>query len=607
VAPAVERIVRHCLEKQPGQRFQSAQDIAFDLASISAISSTTTSPVKGVPRRRWALPALTTLLAVAAVLGLSVWLRSNTGDLHPKLHRITFRRGTIWGARFTPEGNLIYSASWEDKPPELFAAQSGSTESRPLEIKNSNILAIGASGELAVSTGMHFLEGFEYSGMLARAPQGGGAPRDIAGNVEYADWSPDGSSLVVVRRLAGKVRMEYPLGTVVYETPGWISHPRISPDGNLVAFLDHPFARDDAGAVAIVNRSGEKKTLSGNFISAQGLAWQPAGNEVWFTATTSGSSRELRAVTVSGKERLIYLGTGTLTIHDIFKDGRVLFSRDDMRAGMAGRGPGEDKEHDLSWHDWTVPHDISDDGKLIAFDETGEAGGETGAIYVRGSDGSAAIRLGEGRDPTLSADGKRALANNFPRRRDLLELPTGAGESRTITTGEVVANQAYFFPDGRQILEVGSSGAGHGRRLWVQDSQGGSPRAISPEGVEIRHRGCISPDGARVAARDPQGQLAIYAVADGTATPVFGRQDGDEPVHWTADGKSLLVGRPGNPSQVFIIELATGGRKLFKTLTSGDPTGLLDSSAPDFSRDLSSYVYSYTRITSDLYIVEGLK
>ena len=607
IAPALERIVRHCMEKQPAQRFQSAHDIAFDLETISGISGTTIAPVKAATQKRWTIPAMAGLAVLAVLFALGAWLRPNAADFHPKLHRITFRRGTIWGARFTPEGNLIYSAAWEGKPAEIFAAQSGSTESRSLEMKNANILAISTSGELAVSTNHHYSEGFEYSGMLARAPQGGGAPRDIADGVEYADWSPDGAALAIVRRVSGKVRMEYPLGKIVYETAGWVSHVRVSPDGTLVAFIDHPLARDDAGAVATVDRAGNKKKLSGDFVSAQGLAWQPGGREVWFTATTSGSSRELRAVTLSGKERLIYLGTGTLTLHDIFKDGRVLFSRDDMRAGMAGLAPGERTERDLSWHDWTVPRDISDDGKLVSFDETGEAGGETGAIYVRGSDGSPAVRLGDGRSPSLSPDGKRVLASNFPRRQDLLELPTGAGESRNIPTGEVQVHQAYFFPDGRHILGIGSTSAGHGLRLWVQDSQGGTPRAISPEGISVRYRGCIAPDGARVAARDPDGQLTIYSVADGTALAVPGRQDGDEPVQWTADGKALLVGRPGSPTQVFTIDLATGGRKLFRTLTALDPTGLIDNAAPDFSRDLGSYVYSYTRITSDLYIVDGLK
>lgn len=609
VAPALERIVRHCMEKQPGQRFQSAHDIAFDLETLSGIASTPATAASVTERKLRLGPAAVAAFAVLAlVVGLvAVWLRQTPTAIHPKLHRITFRRGTIWNARFTPDGNLIYGGAWEGRPIELFTTQSASTESRALGMPATDILAISASGELAVSTGRHAAEGFESTGMLARSPQGGGAPRDIADGVEFADWSPDGTTLAVVRRVGGKVRLEYPLGKVLYETAGWASHPRISPDGKLVAFIDHTYSRDDAGAIATVDQAGNKKILTGDFVSAQGLAWWPSGNEVWFTGTTSGSSRELRAVTLSGKERLVYLGTGTLTLQDIAKDGRVLFSRDDLRAGVVGLAPGETKERDLSWHDWTIPRDISDDGKLISFDETGEAGGETGALYVRSTDGSPAVRLGDGRSPSLSPDGKWVLALSPAARRGLIELPTGAGESRTIPTGEVQVHQAFFFPDERHILALGNVTGGHGLRLWVGDAAGGAPQPISPEGVAVGYRTCISPDGKLVAARDPEGKITIYPVSGGEPLRVPNTQPREIPVQWAPDGKALLVGTSEIPMNVFVIDLATGQRRLLKSFSLGDPTGLFDLFPPNFSRDLKSYAYSYTRITSDLYIVDGLK
>jgi Tol biopolymer transport system component len=312
-------------------------------------------------------------------------------------------------------------------------------------------------------------------------------------------------------------------------------------------------------------------------------------------------------VTLSGKERLIYLGTGTLTLQDIFKDGRVLVSRDDLRAGMLGLAPGETKERDLSWHDWTVTRDLSDDGKLVSFDETGEAGSETGGLYVRGTDGSPAVRLGDGRFPTLSPDGKRVLALTAGARRRLMELSTGAGESRTISTGDVQIQRAYFFPDSRHILELGSATGSHALRLWVQDSEGGTPRAISPEGANMVFRSCISSDNKHVAAQDPEGKITIYSVDGGAPVAVPSVQTGDVAIQWTPDGKALLVGRREVPARVFAINLSSGERKLFKTFSPADPTGLFANAPPQFSRDLKSYVYTYQRITSDLYIVDGLK
>jgi eukaryotic-like serine/threonine-protein kinase len=609
IAPALERIVRHCMEKQPGQRFQSAHDIAFDLETISSTASATAAPASAGARRsrlRQAAVAAVAVLVLAAGLA-AVWLRPTAPTAHPKLHRITFRRGTMWNARFTPVGSLIYGAAWEGRPIEVYAAQSGSTEARPLGMPMTDILAVSPSGELAVSTGRHAAEGFESVGMLARSPQGGGAPRDIVDGAEYADWAPDGENLCVVRRVGGKERLEYPLGKVLYETAGWASHPRISPDGKLVAFIDHTYARDDAGHIVTVDQAGNKHTLTIDFVSAQGLAWWPDGKEIWFTATTSGSSRELHAVTVDGKERLVYLGTGTLTLQDIYKDGRVLFARDDMRAGMIGLAPGETKERDLSWHDWTIPRDISNDGKLVSFDETGEAGGETGVIYVRGTDGSPAVRLGEGRAPTLSPDGKWVLALSRISSHGIQELPTGASESRTISLGDILAHQIYFFPDTRHILLLGNVAGGHGLRLWLSDVDGTKPHPISPEGVLVRYRSCISPDGKQVAARDPEGGISIYPVSGGDPIRVPNVQPREDAVHWTPDGKGLLVGTSEIPTNVYVIDLATGQRKPFKSFTLADPTGLFDLAPPSFSADLKNYVYSYNRITSDLYIVDGLK
>ena len=608
--PALERIVRHCMEKQPRQRFQSARDIAFDLESLSAVSGS--GPVTAASGKKssapWIRPAMIATAALVAGLIAGNWMHPTTPESQPRLHRVTFSRLTILGARFAPDGNMIYGASLDGKPPELFFAQSGSVESRPIGMQSTSILAVASSGELAVQTNPVLSQGFEYTGVLARAPQAGGAPRPIAEGVEFADCAPDGS-MAAVRRVGGKIRLEYPLGKVLYETAAWMSHPRISPDGSLVAFIDHQFARDDSGSVAIVDKTGKKTTLTSSpFVSAQGLAWRPDGKEIWFTATTSGSSRALRAVSLDKKERLVYLGTGTLTLHDIFKDGRVLFSRDDWRSGIAGMAPGASKERDLSWHDWTVARDITDDGKLVSFDETGEAGEDTGAIYVRGTDGSPAVRLGNGVTPNLSRDGKRVLAL-IPTngKRALMELPTGAGESHLIPTGDVQVQGAYFFDDGKRILEIGNAAGANGQRLWIQDMAGGTPKPISPEGVDTRLNGSISPDQSKIAAIDPQGLVTIYPVDGGTAVSVPGVQLGERPVRWLPDGNSLLIATYEAPNVIYEIELATGKRKPFRTMPIPEGLKAQDVGSPIFAKDFKSYVYAYTRIISDLYIVEGLK
>ena len=607
--PALERIVRHCMEKQPKQRFQSARDIAFDLESASTTSTSMIAAGGAKASAPWIKPAIAAVAVLCAGLALGMWMRPRSPEMHPTLHRITFSRLTILSARFTPDGNLIYGASLEGHPTELFFAQQGSVESRPIGMPSTNVLAIAPNGELAVQSNPVPTASFAYQGTLARAPQTGGAPRPISETVEYADWGPDGI-FAAVRLVGGKVRLEYPLGKVLYETAGWIGHPRISPDGTQVAFIDHPYARDDGGSVAIVDKTGQKKTLTTlGFVSAQGLAWHPQLNEIWFSATTFGSSRALYAVSPGRKERLVYLGTGTLTLHDISKDGRVLFSRDDWRSGTMGLAPGSSKERDLSWHDWTIDRDLTDDGKTVAFDETGEAGEATGAFYIRGTDGSPAIRLGNGIGPQLSRDAKKVLAMvpGPDGKRRLTELPTGAGESRIVSSGDVQVQMASYFPNGQRILMLGNAAGANGQRLWVQDGNDSKPRPISPEGVDTRMSGAIAPDGKTVAAVSPEGLITIYPVDGGEAKTVPGSTVGERPLKWLPDGRNLLTSRIETPNVVNEVELSTGKRKIFRTIPVPDGIRAEDLSAPLFSADFKSYVYAYTRIGSDLYVVEGLR
>ena len=186
-----------------------------------------------------------------------------------------------------------------------------------------------------------------------------------------------------------------------------------------------------AGTISVVDLKGKKSDLTERWASAFGAAWSPSGDEIWFTATATGFSRSLRGVTLSGKVRELLSAPGTLTLHDVGAGGRALISRDALRAGAIGLAPGENKERDLSWQDWTVPIDISEDGKLMLFIEAGEAGGGEYAVFSRDTNGTSAVRLGQGSGEALSPDGKWALVlrqNMSP--PDFVLLPTGVGQQQ---------------------------------------------------------------------------------------------------------------------------------------------------------------------------------
>jgi hypothetical protein len=284
---------------------------------------------------------------------------------------------------------------WRRKP-QLFSTRVESPGALRLALPDGIVEAISRTGEMLLLHDLRFSTGYARVGTLAQAPLSGGAPRDLLEDVAGADWSPDGASLAVVRAPGWRYRLEFPAGKILYETSGWISHPRVSPGGDAVAFLDHPLFGDDRGSVAVVDRAGKRRTLSDGWESEQGLVWSPPGDEIWFTATESGSNRALHAVALSGRRRVITSMVGTLTLQDIARDGRALVDHSNRRIGLLGLSAGQTKEQDLSWLDWSRAPILSEDGKTLVFTEEGEGGGAGYSVFLRKMDGSPPVRLGEG-------------------------------------------------------------------------------------------------------------------------------------------------------------------------------------------------------------------
>jgi len=609
IHPGLDRIVRHCLEKNPEERFESARDVAFDLEALSGTSAPShAAPYHEIKRRR-SLPVLAgAVLATALVVGLPAYLvGKRAGDRPPPSFRqLTFRRGEIESAMFAPDGHtVIYSAAWDGRPVEIFVSRLESPEARPFGLASAELLAVSRSGEMAVSLERASAGGFQRTGKLAQlSVSGGAAPRDILEDVEWADWSPDGKSLVVVRSSGGRMRLEYPIGKPLYETSGWISHPRVSPSGDAVAFIDHPVLADDGGSVALVDLSGRKKMLTEPFSSAQGLAWAHDGKTVWFTAAEL-SLRALYSTTLSGTTRLRSRVAGNLTLRDISGDGKVLVTRDTFRTEMHALAPGESKERDLTWLDYSLPTSVSSDGRTVLFTEGGEGGGAGYSVYVRKTDGSPAVRLGEGFGQTLSPDGKWAVVILHSATDPQLALyPTGAGEPRVLSKEGLAVQTACWMPDGKRLLFTANE-SGRGLRLYLRDLDGGKPRPLTPEGY--RSQRVVSPDGAQAVAIGPDRRTYLYPTSGGEPTAIPGVDANDRVAEFGVDGRSLYVYRQGEvPVTVHRLDIATGRRELWRALMPADAGGISEL-GPLPTANGESYVYSYSRTLSDLYIVDGLK
>ncbi|MBA0087454.1 MAG: hypothetical protein HRJ53_20915 [Acidobacteria bacterium Pan2503] len=438
-------------------------------------------------------------------------------------------------------------------------------------------------------------------------PLSGGAPREVLEDVFYADWAPDGRNLAVVRPVDGRFRLEYPIGKVLYETSGWITYARFSPKGDRIAFLDHPTLGENYGSVSIVDLDGHKSTLSSGWKQLKGLAWSPAGDEVWFSANRATRSELVYAVTLAGKERLILEAPGWMRLQEISRDGRVLMLEATPRSRIVCRTPDTAAERDLSWFDWSTAADLSGDGKKLLFYEWGEGVAGNPTVYLRDTGGGDAVRLGEGRALALSPDAKWALAfqpGPLPR---LALLPTGPGEEKHLpSSGLTEYYSAAWFPDGNQVLFVAAGSDGQ-PRSYVQSVNGGQPRAITDETAQAV---LVSPNGKMLAAVGPAGGYQLRPVDGGDPRPIRGALAGDQLLQWSADGRFLYVQGLSDSAVIFFrLDLATGRREPWKTIEPADPVGVIgiQPAAVHITPDGRSFVYSYWKVLTELYLVDRLK
>lgn len=568
---------------------------AVDENEVMAPQFVPPAPAPHHSKRGWMLAA--SVAAVLLVSGLFVLAR-RTPVPQPTFHQITFRRMTVPSARFGPDDqSVIYEGRQRPDDGELYLVNTVSPESRALGFPRSVLAAVSHSGELALLT---VLNG-QPTRSLVRVPMNGGAPLPLDRGVWNADWSPDGSKMAVIRYSRRPETVEYPRGHTLFASAGWMTDIRISRSGNELAFIDHPVLGDDGGNIVMIDAKGVPHTLSTGWASADGLAWAPSGREVWFTAARSGLTRALYAVSRSGKLRLIAAFPGTLTLYDISATGRVLIAREQLHAMMTARFAGESKERDLSWFDYSNVEDISADGRVILFEETGEGGGSHHAVYVRKLGEHSAVRVGEGYGLALSPDANWVVTLPDEDQSKLNLVPLTPGQMRTISGHGLQYEFARFFPSGNRLL-VGGSMPGGTARLFVQWLDGGKPEPLQAN-VYLMHP-AISDDSRWIAGVDSDQRLTVVPV-DGGEPRVIARGLAHAVLQWSHSGNSLLAQSDAVPASLLRIEVSTGRYKLWRVIGPFDLAGVGTIWPAVLSADDRTLIYSYQQKLSELFVADG--
>lgn len=617
ISPGLDRIVRRCMEKEPGDRFQSARDLGFALQAVSGSGSVSsgTEITAGHDEGRRSVKGFAAvavmLLALAGAFFGGRYLRGAAAPGQPEFQQLTFRRGTIYTARFGTNGEtVLYSASMDGKLPRIYETRRDSPESREIGPENASLSSVSTTGELAVLLGCSNLTQALCQGTLARVPISGGAPREVAPDVVAAEWTKDGADLVVVKRSGGRFVLQWPIGKTIYETSGWIIAMRISPDGKYVAFADCPSPGNDAGTVTILDPTGKEIVKSDIWNSLEGLAWAPDGREVWFAASIGreGFADQIRTMDLSGRGRMLLRLPGITRLHDVGPNGRILLTKEEWRAIMPFHGPGDTKDRDLSWLDMSGLTDLSTDARTLVFSENGQAGLQDYYVYMRKADGSPAVRLGPGFVGAISPDGKWVLAPGAENPSKLRVLPTGAGEARVMATEGLTQHGAPSWgPDSKWVGYASTDGKDW--RFYIQDLDGGKPRPVSePMGVPLYLESqLISPDGKTVFGRDKDANAILYSIDGSAPRRVPGIQPSEVFGGWAEDGKSVYVFRPNvYPVRIVKLNVATGERKVIREINPEDPVGLDAVYTARVSRDEKSIAYCYQRTLSELYLVSDL-
>ncbi len=554
-------------------------------------------------RSRRVAQALTILFAAVVLLFVFAYaqFKPNTARFQPAFRQLTFRPGIIGSGRFAPDSeSIVYSANWGTADRKTYLLNLSGLNSRALDFASGALQSVSREGELALAS----LDPLSLDRRitLSRVSLRGGAPTIIAEGTMAADWSPNGYDLALVREDGSGSVVEFPAGSVVYTSNGWINCLRVSPRGDQVAFLEHPVRDDTAGYLRIVDRKRRTRMLTREWNNADGLAWSPSGEEVWFTASKDGARGVLYAVSQSSKLRQISDTPSSLRLLDISSTGRALIATDDTRLTMMAALAGGKSETDLSKFDCSHVDDISSDGNLLLFTEGGDAGGQHYSAYLHDHSSGKTYAISSGRGLAISGDGKFVLTIDPQDRKALTITSVGSANHTTVLGGGFEYQWAKFLVSGKELLVGGAYPRGT-LMICKQSVNGGKP--VPLENSPYLDFVTVAPDGSRFAGLGAGREMKIFDIAKRAVRRVE-PSSGIFPVAWSSDGDSLYTAtRNDSVYRILKINMQTAKGEVWKTIAPQTIDGFAGLSSVVAAPAFGAYAYSSGYKPSHLYVVDG--
>jgi Tol biopolymer transport system component len=522
IPPALARVVGHCLEKVPEQRFHSLHDVVFTLqeaGSQPSASAVPPAPAKARGSRLVGGIALGVVVALAAV-GATWWLmraRKTVAVPAPAitLTRLTSDPGLTTDPALSPDGRLLAYASDRsgDGNLDIYVRQVGGGE--PLRLT-----------------------------------------RDSADDHEPA-FSPNGTTIAFrserqgggiyeVSALGGAGRLIAPQGR----------RPQFSPDGNWIAYWvggleGASFSIRDLCRIYVVpSAGGQPRRLRSDFADAAHPVWSPNGTHLlflgnrdeklpmedsidwWVTPLDSGPAIKTGALEATRQAKL----TGPLQVYPLAvfaptwqPQGNSLvfsaYSGDTTNLWRIGISP-------ETWKVTGPPHRLTS-GTMIERNPS-SAFGPSGVV--------------------------RLAFANLTQNLAIWGLPIEPNRGRV--TGELkrLTQEAAddFFPalsrDGSKMVWVSSRSGS--QEIWIRDLRSGEESALTASRL-VKYLPAFSPDGSKVSFSESPS-WNVYIVPSAGGAPEMVCEGCGEATGWSPDGKRI-IGNPVN-GQAWVLDLTSRRR-----------------------------------------------